>query len=98
LLYVSRKDGKAYPVVRFIESYIEVFAIGRERDSACPDIAALHAAARMLDVGQIDAQTVEAALACCTALRTYVGSKAPHEIRDVVLTAEIKMRMEESDS
>jgi len=95
LLYVSRKDGKAYPVVGFIESYAEIFTIGHQRDAACPDVSPLHAAARQLDAGQIEAQTVDAALACCAALRNYVGSRSPRELHDVVVTAEIKMRMEE---
>jgi hypothetical protein len=97
LIYVSRKDGKAYPVAEFIESYAEIFAIGRQRDPACPDVAALHAAARQIGAGQIDAPAIEAALACCTALRAYVGNKAPRDLYDAVLTAEIKIRMEAQD-
>lgn len=97
LLYVSRKDGKAYPVVGFIESYAAIFTIGHHRDPACPDVSALYTAARQLDAGRIDAPAVDAALACCAALRAYVGHKAPRDLRDVVLTAEIKIRMEEQD-
>lgn len=97
LLYVSRKDGKAYPVVDFISSYAEIFAIGHQRDAACPDVAALHAVVHKLDAGYIDAPDLDAALACCGDLRAYVGNKSPRDLLGMVRTAEIKMRMEELD-
>lgn len=95
LLYVSRKDNQLYPVVDYVRTYAQFFAIARSRDPACPDPAPLHAVAHELAAGQIDSVTVDAALACCMALRTYAGSKPPGEMRDVAYTVEIKLRMAE---
>jgi hypothetical protein len=97
LLHPSRKDGEVYGSIDLVRIYIEIFTIARQRDAACPDDMPLHELAQRLEADTLDAEALDAALACYKALRTYVAGKRWRDMSDVLRTAEIKAWMDEPD-
>ncbi len=91
--YYSTTMGGSFKCAELLESFGDIFARQRQRDTNAPDPEALYVMAASMTAEILAMREVEAAIACASEMRGYMGASSLGNMKDAVLLASLDSHM-----